>query len=283
MSGNQKAEGGLRLHGKIKTSLEGEPLLSVVTVVLNSKDFIEETILSVIHQTYKNIEYIIIDGGSDDGTLDIIKKYEQHIDYWVSEPDKGIYNAMNKGLKLISGEYVNFLNADDHYIDRRVTERIMGVFNNTHIQMIFGDTLMFNKQKGFGWMRHSDIGPLYYLFKGIPQQVYFYSADLFVKYGNFIEELKIIADLEFHLRVIRKYKIMNKYLRMPLVIFNSGATSSDMVQIEKERKQVIHKYYSRSTIFFFKNRFFFNQLARNDVFSPKPTLIDRLTRILFKP
>jgi glycosyltransferase involved in cell wall biosynthesis len=89
------------------------PLISIITIVYNGITTLEQTILSVINQTYKNSEYIIIDGGSTDSTVDIIKKYEKHFAYWLSEPDKGIYNAMNKGIKLSSGKYIALLNSDD--------------------------------------------------------------------------------------------------------------------------------------------------------------------------
>ena len=111
----RQGEGGLRTQGYFKTSLEGKPLITVVTVVFNGEQFLEETILSVMNQTYENIEYIIIDGGSTDGTLNIIKKYENSIDYWVSEYDRGIYDAMNKGIALSQGDFIGFLNADDLY------------------------------------------------------------------------------------------------------------------------------------------------------------------------
>ena len=99
------SEGGLRLRGKYKVTTPNKPLISVVTVVFNGELFLEETILSVLNQTYDNIEYIIIDGGSTDETVDIIKKYEYAIDYWVSEIDEGIYDAMNKGGKVAEGRY----------------------------------------------------------------------------------------------------------------------------------------------------------------------------------
>lgn len=99
--------------------MKNNPLISVVTVSYNAVGTIEQTLLSVINQTYPNIEYIIIDGGSTDGTVDIIKKYADEIVYWISEPDKGIYDAMNKGIKKANGEWINFINAGDSYYDKK--------------------------------------------------------------------------------------------------------------------------------------------------------------------
>lgn len=114
---NQKrqGEGGLRMKDNFKYSSKNKPLISIVTVVFNGDKHLEETILSVINQTYDNVEYIIIDGGSTDGTLDIIKKYEDRIDYWVSEEDGGISDAFNKGIKCASGDIIGLINADDWY------------------------------------------------------------------------------------------------------------------------------------------------------------------------
>ncbi len=96
--------------------------ISVVTVSYNAAETIEETIQSVVNQTYDNIEYIIIDGGSTDGTLDIIKKYADRLAYWVSEPDNGIYDAMNKGIAVASGDYINFMNAGDKFINSKIVD-----------------------------------------------------------------------------------------------------------------------------------------------------------------
>ena len=116
------------------------PVISIVTVSYNAVATIEKTILSVINQTYPNIEYIIIDGGSTDGTVDIIKKYEDKIAYWVSEPDKGIYDAMNKGIRVATGEWINFMNCGDSFYQHNVIyevfqRKIQGdvVYGDTHI------------------------------------------------------------------------------------------------------------------------------------------------------
>lgn len=106
--------GGASLVSKKKYN-EKLPIITVITVVYNACKTIERTIKSVIAQEYVNIEYIIVDGGSTDGTVDIIKKYQNNIDYWISEPDKGIYYAMNKGIEFSNGDYICLLNADDWY------------------------------------------------------------------------------------------------------------------------------------------------------------------------
>lgn len=136
---NRRGEGGLRTKDYFKKSYENKPLISIVTVVYNGEKYIEETIQSIINQTYDNVEYIIIDGGSTDSTLEIIKKYEYAIDYWVSEKDNGIYDAMNKGIDTASGEWINFMNAGDIFFVFDMLDKIFvkNVFQN--IDIIYGD------------------------------------------------------------------------------------------------------------------------------------------------
>ena len=144
---HQKNEGGLRTQGYFKVrgsencDIFGEKsatLITVITVVFNAARTIEETILSVIHQAYGNIEYIVIDGGSTDATLDIIRKYEHAIDYWVSENDKGIYDAMNKGINISTGDWVNFMNAGDLFNSTNTVDQIFST-NLGDEKIIYGD------------------------------------------------------------------------------------------------------------------------------------------------
>ena len=126
----RKAEGGLRAQGYFKKSYDEKPLISIITVVFNGEEYIKETIQSVINQSYDNVEYIIIDGGSTDNTLDIVKNYDDKIDYWVSEKDNGIYDAMNKGIILVTGDWINFMNAGDKLLFLDVNSFLK--FTTTH-------------------------------------------------------------------------------------------------------------------------------------------------------
>ncbi|KKO18185.1 MAG: hypothetical protein BROFUL_03138 [Candidatus Brocadia fulgida] len=112
---HRKGEGGLRSEGYFKKSCVGKPLVTIITVALNGVNYIEKTMKSVINQTYDNVEYVVIDGGSTDGTLDIVKKYKDSITYWISEPDDGISDAFNKGISLSAGDIIGILSAGDWY------------------------------------------------------------------------------------------------------------------------------------------------------------------------
>lgn len=143
-----KFEGGLRTKGLFnKGSQPNKPLVSIVTPCLNSEKYLEQTIKNVIGQTYDNIEYIIIDGGSKDGTLDIIRKYEDKIAYWVSEPDRGLYDAMNKGIAFSTGNLIGIINSDDWYQPETVEIVVKEYLENKNVGVFYGD-LMFVEKGG---------------------------------------------------------------------------------------------------------------------------------------
>ena len=137
-------QGGLRTSKLYAQQSKRSPLISIITVVRNSDKLLEGTILNVLSQNYENIEYIIIDGNSTDKTLDIIRKYEDKINYWISEPDKGIYDAMNKGISLASGEWLNFMNAGDEFINSEVIENLTGHLSDNVADIVYGDVIALN-------------------------------------------------------------------------------------------------------------------------------------------
>jgi glycosyltransferase involved in cell wall biosynthesis len=144
---SKEVEGGLRTKGEGRNSYNHNPLVSIVTVVFNGERFLEGTIKSVLNQTYENVEYIIIDGGSADGTLDIIRQYKDEIDYWRSKKDQGIYDAMNQGIALCTGEIIGIISADDFY-DQNTISLVVKTFQKSHADIIFGNKLMINEEIG---------------------------------------------------------------------------------------------------------------------------------------
>ena len=135
----QKQEGGFRSRGGSRSSAPGQPLVSIVTVVYNGAATLERTIKSVLDQGYGNIEYIVVDGGSTDSTLDLLQKYDDRLDLWVSERDKGIYDAMNKGVALCTGEWVALINADDWYEPDTVARVVQAAKDRPDINIVHGD------------------------------------------------------------------------------------------------------------------------------------------------
>lgn len=213
----RQGEGGLRTKGYFKTggiipspltpnpSPEAKPLITVVTVVYNGEKFLEETILSVINQTYDNVEYIIIDGGSTDGTLDIIKKYEHAIDYWVSEKDKGIYDAMNKGIDLATGKLVGFVNADD-YLYSSSLGAISAEYSLKKFDYTVGPVDLVNIQ-GVKTEVMSVVKDFYidkkYLYKmPTSHQAFFITNALLKKIDKFDTNFKLSADFDMVVRAM---------------------------------------------------------------------------------
>jgi glycosyltransferase involved in cell wall biosynthesis len=140
-------KGGLRLKNKIKKSNHFCPLVSIITVVRNGEKYLEQTIKSVLNQSYKNIEYLIIDGDSEDKTLEIIEKYNNKIDYWVSEKDDGLWDAMNKGIKLAKGSIIGIINSDDAYNKNAVKTAVK--YLNSNFDFVFGSVQKYKLLYGF--------------------------------------------------------------------------------------------------------------------------------------
>lgn len=202
-------EGGLRTKGLWKQSTPEQTLISVITVVFNGAKYIEQTIQSVINQLYDNVEYIIIDGGSTDETIKIIRKYEDYIDYWVSEKDEGIYQAMNKGISLVSGQWLNFLGCDDIFYDFEAVLSIKNEFYN--VMMIYGNSFF----EGNIPIR-STFSPKILFHNTINHQSAFYNSTLFEKW-KYDNQLKLIADYELNL-MLYKNKLPVKKVEFNITI-----------------------------------------------------------------
>ncbi len=214
----RQTEGGLRLNGQYKQSLKDKPLITVITVIYNNEETLERCIKSVLEQTYDNIEYIVIDGGSSDGTLDIIKKYQDSIDYYISEPDGGIYYAMNKGIALASGDYIYFANSDDWVYPKSI-QTIAEKSINSNPEYIFG-----NIKQEHRVYRGNEYKERVFFTSPFPHPSMFTSRECFNKYGNFDASMKIAADYDF---VVRLYVNNASFIYIDEIIsfFSEGGVS----------------------------------------------------------
>ena len=202
--------------------------LSLVTVVYNAQDTIGQCIESVISQNYQNLEYIIVDGGSTDNTLQIINQYRSRINILISEPDKGIYDAMNKGIKLATGQIVGTLNADDHFADHEVLLSIAKVFEQQDIDAVYGDLEIINQHHQIirKWCSGQCNSSSFNLGFMPPHPTFYCRRNLFEKFGFYSLEYGSAADYELMLRFIHLYKIRSFYLKKVMVKMRVGGISS---------------------------------------------------------
>jgi len=256
---NRQGEGGLRTKWYFKKSYDNKPLLTIITVVFNGAKHLEQTIESVINQSYDNIEYIIIDGGSTDGTLDIIKKYEIQIDYWVSEPDKGIYDAMNKGINVSTGDYIAFINADDWYHINAISTIVNTLSSENDLDFLYANiNFVLEDDSYLNWKGNTGKNGTH-----IPHPACFIKSYL-LKEEGFNTDYRIAADYEMTLRLFNNENVKTKYLDFTVANFRTGGTSSAFYTTTKEDFVITRKYFGllkaiknlMQKIFSYSRRFF---------------------------
>ncbi|MFH1827609.1 MAG: glycosyltransferase family 2 protein [bacterium] len=223
--------------------------VSIITVCKNAQDTIERTIKSVINQDYKNIEYIIIDGKSTDKTLSIINKYKNKISVVISEPDSGIFEAMNKGIRFSTGKIVNFLNAGDLFYKNIVISRIVRLFekHNPGIDIVYGDAILYdqNNQRNYVLKSHKYVDRISLARWSICHQAMFTKKSVFNKYGDFNYMYKVNGDYEWLLRSTYLKKISFFYTNQVIVKYLIGGSSwsGNRSKFYHERITIAVKYY----------------------------------------
>lgn len=207
--------------------------VSIITVSFNSVATIPDTINSVVNQSYPNIEYIIIDGASSDGTRDVINSYGQKITKFTSESDNGIYDALNKGIKLASGDIVGILNSDDFFYNSMVIEKIVKAFIDNRIDAVIGDVQFVDPVQTSKVVRYyssKKFNLSKFRFGFMPPHPSFYvKRELFEKLGYYKTDYKIAADYELLLRFLSIHGIKCKYLGMPFVSMRTGGVSNKSI------------------------------------------------------
>lgn len=210
------------------------PKVSIVTVTFNCKDTIEKTICNVLKQTYSNIEYIVIDGNSTDGTKEIIEKYADQLAYWISEPDKGIYDAMNKGIKVATGEWILFRNSGDYFFSPTTIEEVFTWYEDRGEFCIAGRTRFFESD---GYYDSVQIGEI----KDIWARPYFSHPSTFIrtslqKANLYPSDLRISGDYYFFLKMLTERK---PFISTPNIISlfdnETGVSSKNKALSDKEK------------------------------------------------
>lgn len=205
---SDRQAGGARLHGKLKQPEPGKPLISIITATFNAARFLPDAIRSVRAQSYPNIEWIVIDGGSVDATLDLLKANDDLVDFWLSEPDRGIYSAWNKGLAQAKGEWICFLGADDYFWDAHALVQMSKQLKElpASVQVAYGKIMLVNAD---GMVIHAfgepweNVRERFKQAMSIPHQGTMHRRSLFEQHGTFDESFRIAGDYELLLRELK--------------------------------------------------------------------------------
>lgn len=212
--------------------------LSIITINFNNRDGLRNTIESVVNQAWRDFEYIVIDGGSTDGSVDVIKEYAGRIDYWVSEPDKGIYNAMNKGIDVAKGEYCIFMNSGDLFYSNVTLSQLDGLLDG--IDVVYGNTLESNGNI-IRYKEDMTFKTLYY--GSICHQSAIIKTQLLRKF-HYDESLKIVSDWKFFLQALICENSTYRGVDVFISIYDvTGLTYSNWEQFRQERKIVVESMF----------------------------------------
>jgi len=221
--------------------------ITVITINYNNKSGLEKTFLSVTNQTYKNFEYIVIDGGSSDGSVNLIAEYINLISYSIIEPDRGIYHAMNKGIQAATGDYLIFMNSGDIFYEETTIDTILKELNSKD-EIVYGDVLLKNEMTGYQNIQiHPEILTFNYFYQQtICQQACVIKRSLFDTVFYFNENYKIVSDWEFLIVAIFINKVSFRKIPSVIAIFDcSGISTNHSMRIiaSKEKEQVLEHYF----------------------------------------
>lgn len=244
--------------------------VSIITVTYNSSSTIKYSIESVLSQDYNNIEYIIIDGDSKDNTLDVINKYSKNVSVIISEPDKGIYDAMNKGIENATGDIIGILNSDDFFTSNNIISKVVKAFKENDIDAIYGDIHFVDSNdlnKTVRYYSSSIFRPFLFRFGLMPAHPSFYvKSSCYDQFGNYSLNYKIASDFDLLVRFLYLHKIKYKYIKEDFVTMRMGGIStkglSNKLLLNKEiiNSCKRHGIYTNSFFLFLKYIYKFFEL-----------------------
>lgn len=219
--------------------------ISIITISYNNVIGLEKTIQSVINQSFQDFEYVVIDGGSNDGSKEILEKYSDKISYWVSEPDKGIYNAMNKGITAAQGEYLIFINSGDHFFDEQSLSTGAKYLGREDI--IYSDLKVVDNVQSDKFTYPSSLSFSYFYESSLPHPATFIKKSAFERCGLYDENLKIVSDWKWFMNAICIFNCSYAHIPETISTFYFDGISSQDIYLEKinaERSAVLTSQYS---------------------------------------
>lgn len=252
-----RTKGGLRTKGYFKESYSEKPLVTVITTVLNAEQYLEDSIKSVVNQSYDNVEYIILDGGSTDATLEIITKYEDKIDLWISEQDKGIYDALNKAVNIANGGWLYVLGADDVLLN--VLHRISKILIKENT-IYYGDVYLPGRHE----IIRGKFTRFRLMYTPMTHQGIFYPKKIFTEYSYDVN-YPYAADYELEMRCFNDPRYTFVYMPVLVAIYNDtdgkSANNEDHAFIS-DRREIIRTYFPKPYYYYYCIRYFLSMILK---------------------
>lgn len=219
--------------------------LSIITINYNNRDGLQKTIDSVVNQTWRDFEWIIIDGGSTDGSRELIEKYQEHFAYWCSEPDKGVYNAMNKGIAKAQGEYMNFMNSGDCFYEKDTLQKVFSTKREADI--LYGNVNCITNCNNYFLSYPKELSTPYFLYRGLCHQASFIKTSL-LKDKKYCEDFKIVSDWQRFFEWFREGKTY-KHIDLIIADFDTTGISETLTSRHLlERNMVCEELFGKENM-----------------------------------
>lgn len=250
--------------------------LSIITINYNNRDGLQKTIDSIVSQSFKEFEWIVIDGGSTDGSRELLEQQSDHFSYWVSEPDKGVYNAMNKGIAQAKGEYVNFMNSGDYFASPTILEEI---FSTSHTaDVLYGYMMRGNKDGEVNnlSMMKPNLTWIDFYRDGLPHQATFIKRSLFDKFGLYDESLKAVSDWKFFVNAFVYHKATSEFIPKKISVYAEGGISD--VMGGEERNRVAKELFPRAMVETIPVIESYERIQRHRLTSRLYSIVDKLAK-----
>ncbi|MDC8006291.1 glycosyltransferase family 2 protein [Aureisphaera galaxeae] len=255
------------------------PKVSIITINYNDVEGLKATLTSVKEQSYSHYEFLVIDGASNDGSKEYIEAEAEHIDYWISEPDTGIYNAQNKGIVKATGDYLLFLNSGDTFYTSKALEEFVG-HPNFKGDIIYGDYKYEKGEKIFA----DTVTPYYFMKTSLPHQSTLFHKKVFELMGNYDESYRLSADRAFYLKCLLSGKISFQHIKYPLALFDLSGVSNSPEHLAKKQaeddrfhRELFGVYYEDMKALYEANQ----EISRLRKLTPKG-ILKRIKHKLFK-